>query len=371
MQIDFGGVSFPFFFEEDCGSRLKSVVDELGVDTVIVVGDRTALAHHGDRILDTLRRSFRVTTVPIDSCEEEKTFESLQRICELALRGGATRRSLIVAFGGGVVGNVAGLAAGLLFRGIRLLHVPTTLMAAFDSVLSLKQAVNCNGTKNVVGLYHPPQAVLVDLQTFSTLSERDFRSGICETIKNVVAIAPDTEQSVRKIVTPTSRRGHQSLATLMELSIDAKIQRVMANDPRERTKAVVLEYGHTVGHAVEIMEMALWGNKGLRHGEAVAVGMNVAAHVSEDLGYSDGSIIDITLGLLEAAEVVNKVPSELPTEDIISTVLRDNKKGIVPCVDGETLMVVLEAPGVPKLTGDVPLVPVPLAAISRAIDLSR
>ncbi len=211
------------------------------------------------------------------SSEDLKSLRHLSACLEKAIEGGATRRSVIVGFGGGVPGNLAGVIAGLLFRGVRLVHVPTTLLAATDSVISLKQAINSDYGKNHFGVYLRPEAIVCDVLALSTLPVEHVTSGLCEVAKNCLALEPDRIPELLERLTSSDRRDPEFFSWILRISMEAKVA-ITRDDPFERRAGLALEYGHTVGHGIESCAREVGGS--VSHGEAVAVGLRVAAQVS-------------------------------------------------------------------------------------------
>lgn len=179
-RVVLGQHSYPYFSGHDCSDRIVRALAGYGTDRFFVVTDDTVQALHGDDLLPALGRHAPVHVLSQPPGEGMKSLASLSSYLEAAIAAGATRRSLVVAFGGGVPGNLAGALAGLLYRGVRLVHVPTTTVAAMDSVISLKQAVNSSHGKNHIGIYHIPEAVYLDVRLLQTLPDRELRSGLCE-----------------------------------------------------------------------------------------------------------------------------------------------------------------------------------------------
>ncbi|MGH3450649.1 MAG: 3-dehydroquinate synthase family protein, partial [Haloechinothrix sp.] len=295
--------------------------------------------------------------------EKMKRLATVASLADHAVRLGATRRSIVLAFGGGVVGNVAGLLAGLLFRGIRLIHIPTTIIAATDSVVSLKQAVNSAMGKNHIGVYHQPTAVLTDLAMLATLPARQVRSGWCEFVKNCLAIRPGSIGRLRRVV-----RGDLlapiSLDWLLRESIAAKAA-VMFDDQKERHRGLVLEYGHTIGHAVELADLRRRGNAGLSHGEAVGVGMLAAARLSARRGWLHSGDVSLHRELLTSLGAPVTLPQGLEPSEVTAVVGRDNKRGLLPGADA--VFVLLRRLGVPA--GDLrsPLTPVTTDEVNTVV----
>src|SRR5258708_11228509 len=211
--------------------------------------------------------------------EGEKT--ALGVLYQARAHGGGTHASCFIAMGGGLVGNITGLAASLLVRGIKLVHIPTTLLAATDSILSCKQGVNGEPAldlliKDLVGTFKAPELALVYLSFWQSLAQDEIRSGLCELVKNVVAIHPHRYDEVAALLNPQPNYSLEQFAQVFTWCFEAK-QAVMRQDAHEQGTALVLEAGHTVGHALESLV-------GLRHGLAIVLGLLVEAHISHARG---------------------------------------------------------------------------------------
>ncbi len=344
-------------------------------DLAVVVLDRSA-ANHAAPVVDELSKHVQVVTVTVDAGEPRKTLALVERIAEHAVEHGATRRSAVVGIGGGMVGNVAGLAASLLFRGIRLVHLPTTPIAAFDSVLSIKQAVNLRGGKNLIGTYHPPTLIACDLRWIASVPDSQLLTGLAEMAKNVLAVVPDRLSDFHQALGMRQEAPMSALAELLEIGRSAK-EPFLASDPRERREALIFEYGHTLGHALE------FGSGGtMNHGEAVAWGMLAAAEVSRALGHLDDA------GVRAHADTVaplglGPAPAWMTAGDgdgVRAVLIHDNKRGYLDAPVDTVPMVLLESLGVPVIgERGFPLIPVPVdmamealrAVVSAAADRAR
>ncbi|WDV44738.1 3-dehydroquinate synthase [Clostridiaceae bacterium M8S5] len=285
-----------------------------------------------DRILN---RKKKCNLVCKKVCEGLKTISNVDTlICEL-LEIGVDRSSCLVAIGGGVLGNFVGLTASLLFRGIKLVHIPTTTIAAADSVLSLKQAVNSKFGKNLIGTFYKPEIVITEFTFFSTLSTRDYKSGIVELVKNLLVIIPEEIESFIKLTKNGLLYNYEELELIIELSIRAKTK-VLKKDMTERKDGLVLEYGHTVGHAVEFLS-----NGKFKHGECVAYGMLVNAEISSALGKISEDEVAMHYKLLEQIDVVKQIYKikEYPINKIMQLIENDNKRGYI--VNNELIPIVL------------------------------
>jgi 3-dehydroquinate synthase/2-deoxy-scyllo-inosose synthase len=251
-EVRFGNIRYPFYVRSGSAAwhELASVLTSLRADRFLLVTDSgvpTVVVHAVRLRLEELAPA-TLLRVPAD--ERAKTIRTVDDLARDAFSSGATRRSVVVALGGGLAGNVGGLLAHLFLRGTRLIHLPTTLLAMSDSVLSLKQAVNSPVGKNHLGAFHAPELVWVQLEFLDTLPPSQIRAALCEAIKNVVAICPSRYDEMAARLRADAVYSPAELAWFIGTCVDAK-QEVMAADPLEKGRALVLEYGHTVGHAAE------------------------------------------------------------------------------------------------------------------------
>ncbi|MBN2989011.1 3-dehydroquinate synthase family protein [Pseudomonas lactucae] len=269
---------------------------------IILIADRRVYELWGAPLLDALEHYVPVTCLLVEAEETRKTLDVLQSLLDQAVAGGATRRSVVVAFGGGLTGNLAGLLAGLLYRGIRLVHVPTTLLAMSDSVLSQKQAVNGAQAKNMYGLYHPAALCCVDVQYLHTLAQDAFSAGVVELCKNGLAFDAATVPTLKRLA---GNATPGAWIELVKLGIAAK-QRLLLGDPLEHEFGVVLEYGHTVGHALELETGTL------THGHAVGLGMLVAAAIARGRGWLSEQDEHLHAQLLAKSGAPRSLPRRCP-----------------------------------------------------------
>lgn len=240
---------------------------------VAIVTDATVDALHGNRLRAALSAAgLTATTVVVPPGEATKSWAGLAQVCDALLAWNLERRDLVVAFGGGVIGDLAGLAAGLLKRGVDFVQIPTTLLAQVDSSVGGKTAIDTDYGKNTIGLFHQPRLVLADLDVLATLSPRERRAGYAEIVKYGLiddsAFFAWCEAHGAAVIAgdPTA------LATAVRHSVEAKA-RVVAADEREAGARALLNLGHTFGHA---LETAAGYDGALLHGEAVAAGCALA-----------------------------------------------------------------------------------------------
>lgn len=335
----------------------------LDVDRAVLVVDDGLPSHFGELIAERVQRLVPVCVLNYPADEQAKNVRTLDSLAEKALRFGTTRRSVVVAVGGGIVGNVAGLLAALLFRGIRLVQVPTTLLGMSDSALSLKQAVNSRTGKNHLGVYWAPEFVWNYLPFVDTLPRSEVRSALCETVKNVLAIRPDSYDQIGGLLRSDGRYDFATLAAFIKFCIQSKCS-VMRDDPQERGEALVLEYGHTVGHAVELLS-----GGSLSHGLAISIGMVVAARVAARLDYMTDACVSRHVDLLER----NGAPTQLlgfDPGDVLAVVNHDNKRGYVSAQPRYHGMVLLDELGKPHRECGSLITMVPEAVLLDALEAS-
>ncbi|HET9235054.1 MAG TPA: 3-dehydroquinate synthase, partial [Candidatus Eisenbacteria bacterium] len=301
----------------DAGQVLRA---RLGTRGVLVVSDRTVTARHGARLRQTLRQAgiqIRHWSA-LPPGERSKTLSTVRGLYREWIKAGADRATVVLAFGGGVVGDVAGFAASTLFRGLPTVHVPTTVISQVDSAVGGKTGVNFEHAKNLIGTFHPPELVLIDPSLLDTLSERDFRAGWVEAVKMGVTLRRDLFERLERDHASVLRREPALLRDLVSLCVEAKSD-VVSRDERDEDVRAILNYGHTVGHAVE----AAYRGR-LRHGEAVAVGMNAAAWLGEELGLSVGNVRERQNRLLGALGLKLVLPDA--DKSLVSRNLKLDKK---------------------------------------------
>lgn len=324
-KIRFGKVCYDFYICSGPASwhTLRQHLTALDTDRFVMVADRGLPTEVITKVESQLAAVAPTLTITAAPTEKTKRLATIDEWAECAILSGVTRQSCVIALGGGVVGNMAGLLAALLYRGIRLIHLPTTLLGMSDSALSIKQAVNSQHGKNHLGTFYPPVLVWNQLEFLDSLPVAEIQAALCETIKNVISICSGRYDEVACKLRPDGRYSAEVIVDFIELCVDAKTK-VMRKDPLEKRDGLILEYGHTVGHAVELVS----GGK-FRHGFAVGVGMLAAARISRLLGYLDCSdeAAHKALLLRNGAPIV--LPDLLGVEEVLHTIQWDNKRGLV------------------------------------------
>lgn len=249
--------------------------------------------HHGERLRAGLANQEH-TVLFFPGGEERKRLESVEALAEQMVAAGGDRASVVVAFGGGIVNDVGGFLAAIFMRGIPVLQIPTTLLAQVDAAVGGKTGVNLKSGKNLIGSFHQPQAVLIDPDVLTTLSDREFRAGLYEIIKCGIIRSPHLFELLTTRVDHVLARTPEVVDEIIAESVRIKAEVVTA-DERESDLRRILNFGHTVGHALE----AETGYSRFLHGEAVAFGMRAATHLAALAGVlkadDEGRIIQTVL----------------------------------------------------------------------------
>ena len=309
--------TYPVFVAHGLVKEIGRWLAAVGVgEQRFLVSSPTVWKRHGETLTAALPG---VEHLLVPDGERSKTLQTVARIYESLIRTGADRQSTIIAVGGGVIGDTVGFVAATYLRGVELVHVPTTLLAQVDSAVGGKVGVNHPLGKNLIGAFHPPAAVIADPQLLDTLPRRELRAGLYEVVKYGV-IASRT--LFDRLVTDLPRifaREPDVIADIVAASCRIKAK-VVAADEREAGRRRVLNFGHTAGHALE----AVTRYRRLRHGEAVAYGMRVAARLGAARGLLD---TNDHAALTDLIDRMGPLPSvvDLSVSDILAAMRRDKK----------------------------------------------
>ena len=303
---------YPIVIGEGCLKRLGEAITALGFEAgtrILVVTNPEVDSHYGSTVMGSLQGAdFDAHLLVVEAGEERKTLATVGTIHDAAFERKLERGSLIVALGGGVVGDMAGFAAATWLRGIAVVQVPTTLLGMVDAAIGGKTGVNHPGGKNLIGAFHQPRLVLIDPTTLATLPEREFRAGMAEVIKYGVIGDATLFEELEKATTIDSAQamGPLLLQRILERSATAKA-RVVSADEREGGLRAILNYGHTLGHVVETLS----GYGTYLHGEAVGLGMLAAGEIAMAQGLWSEQCQARQAALIAAA----RLPTEFPPLD--------------------------------------------------------
>jgi 3-dehydroquinate synthase len=287
---------------------------------VAVITNPTVNALYGGIATCSLAEAgFSVTLIEIPDGEEYKSAATLSTVYDALIEAGLDRKSFVVALGGGVVGDLAGFASATYLRGIPFVQVPTTLLAQVDSSVGGKTAIDHPRGKNLIGAFYQPRLVLVDVDTLSTLPDREYCAGLAEVIKYGVAMDLPFFEYLEQHAHDIIVRNKRCLETLIRRCCEIKAH-VVELDEKESGLRAVLNYGHTLGHAFETVA----GYRELVHGEAVAIGMILAARISAGLGHCSAADVDRITALITRLGL-QALPPEAGRARLLEAIVTDKK----------------------------------------------
>jgi 3-dehydroquinate synthase len=327
---------------------------------VWLISDTNVYPRYGGALMAQLRAAGYPTQCQIvPAGETSKNLTIVSRLYDWLISGGIERRDTLLALGGGVVGDLAGFVAGTILRGVALVQLPTTLLAMVDSAIGGKTGVNHPLSKNLIGTFHHPRLVLSDTDTLASLPPRELRSGWAEAIKHgVIRDAGLFEQlegvstefdssrfaSFDGMTTQSVARRTQTIGAVIRRAAAVKVALINA-DEHEAGDRILLNYGHTIGHALEVVT----GYGTLLHGEAVAIGMHLAAQIAARLDMIDTALVERQRLLLHAYGLPTSIPPTVEPARLLTVTLHDKKVHA-----GRVRWVLPTALGVATTRADVP-----------------
>lgn len=292
---------------------------------VIITDEHIQQTHAAIVYHSIVEMGWKCSTVALTPGETSKSMEAASHVYDALVNFKADRQTVIIAVGGGVVGDLAGFVASTYNRGLPFVQVPTTLLAQVDSSVGGKVGINHPRGKNLIGAFHQPVGVLIDTSVLTTLPDRDYRAGLAEVVKYGVILDPEFFTLLEENVAAINQRDSAILRTVVARSCRLKAD-VVEQDELELTGIrACLNYGHTFAHAFE----ALAGYGELLHGEAVSIGMIYASRLSERLGRIPAEMTERQLQLLEALHIPTALPTTLKlTPDPVIEAMRLDKKAV-------------------------------------------
>ena len=324
--------------------RAGSLVAELGTHSGVFLLSSPNVWRRWGRSAQASFRGQGAKSILLDDREAAKSLATVERVARQLVRAGADRDAVLVAMGGGVVGDVAGFVAASYLRGVRLVHVPTTLVAQVDSAIGGKTGVNLPEGKNLVGAFYQPQLVLVDPQVLATLPPRQYRSGLYEVIKYGIIGDPELFAFLERSLDRLLKRDAVALDWVVPRCIRAKAE-VVSRDEREAGLRQILNFGHTVGHALE----SVTHYRRYLHGEAVGWGMIAASMIAGGLGLLDAAAAPRIVRLVSRVGPLPPLPKVAAAR--IAAALRADKKaraGRLRFILPQRIGQVVAADGIPE-----------------------
>ena len=335
------------------GEQVRRVLPEARVCAVVT--DSTVGPLYGERVLTSLRRSgFEPVLITVAAGEPSKSMVCVEDVCRHMIRAGMDRTSFLVALGGGVVGDLAGFAASIFFRGIPYVQIPTTVVSVVDSSVGGKTGVNTPEGKNLLGCFHQPRLVLADVDTLGTLPRREYNEGFAEIITHAAIRDEAMMELIERLAGAEVGGRTEALVALVARNVAIKAAIVAADEHETAGLRALLNFGHTIGHGIE----ASAGYGQLLHGEAISLGIVAALRISEEVAGLDAGASEKVIALLRRYELPLRLPASITTADVMAKLSRDKK-----FMAGAVRFVVLRALGDAVVSRDVTM-----ARMEAAVD---
>lgn len=339
LNVDLGTRSYPIYIGSDL-LRAELIAPHIPGQQVLIVTNDSIAPLYLERV-QAMLSGFDSEAVILPDGERYKTLETASSIYDALLQRRMDRQTTLIALGGGVVGDITGFAAATYQRGVHFIQIPTTLLAQVDSSVGGKTGVNHSLGKNMIGAFYQPRAVLADMDTLSTLPERELKAGLAEVIKYGLIMDAEFLDWLEAHMPQLLVADKAALASAVERSCHNKAV-VVGRDERESGERALLNLGHTFGHAIETDT----GYESWLHGEAVAVGMYMAAHLSQELGWLSTQDVERVQHLLQTAELPTHPPAITP-ERFLELMAVDKK-----ALAGRLRLILLRALGQAVVSAD-------------------
>ena len=339
LNVELADKSYPIYIGSDLLSSKSLLSDHIQGKQVMVVTNTTIAPLYLEKLKDALS-DFNVESVILPDGEEFKTLETLNKVFDALLKAKFDRSSTLVALGGGVVGDITGYAAASYQRGVNFIQVPTSLLSQVDSSVGGKTGVNHELGKNMIGAFYQPKAVIIDVDTLDTLSDQEYSAGMAEVIKYGLLGNANFFYMLETNIESIMARNKDLIIEIIFNSCKDKAS-IVALDEFERGKRALLNLGHTFGHGIE----NAFGYGNYLHGEAVSIGMVMAAKLSMDEGHLSHEDAIRVESILSKADLPISIKKSIDSETLIESMSMDKKS-----IDGKIRLVLLKALGDSYLT---------------------
>ncbi|MDX2082863.1 MAG: 3-dehydroquinate synthase [Rickettsiales bacterium] len=350
IRVNLDNRSYEILIGSGIIDHLTKFLAHKNYSKIFIITDEKIAKLHLTTLKQVLNESqINSETIITESGEQAKSFASLEKICEEILQKNIDRKSLIIAFGGGVIGDLSGFIASILLRGIDFIQIPTTLLAAVDSSVGGKTAINSKSGKNLIGSFYQPQLVITDLNFLKTLPKRQLLSGYAEVLKYALIQDQNFFDFLTKNYQKIFSYDQEILAEIIKKSCQSKSD-IVSQDERENGIRALLNFGHTFGH---VFETETNYSDEILHGEAVAIGMLMAAKMSLNFKMiSENKFDEIKSHLINCGFVIDpkKIRRNWNLENLIEHLYKDKKNE-----DGNLTFILLEKIGSAKIVKSVAL----------------
>ena len=339
LNVELGDKSYPIYIGIDLLSMKSLFVDQIQGRQVMIVTNKTIAPLYLDKLTSILD-GFNVQSVILPDGEEFKKLETLNKVFDALLEAKFDRTSTLIALGGGVIGDITGFAAASYQRGVCFIQVPTTLLSQVDSSVGGKTGINHELGKNMIGAFYQPKAVIIDVNTLDTLSNQEFSAGMAEVIKyGLLGNADFLSMLEANIESIMARKKDLIIEVIFNCCQDKA--RIVELDEFEKGKRALLNLGHTFGHGIE----NAFGYGNYLHGEAVSIGMVMAAKLSKNEGNLSQEEILRVESILSKADLPISINKTIDSETLITAMSLDKKS-----IDGKIRLVLLKSLGDSYLT---------------------
>ena len=343
VHVDLADRSYDVLVEHGLLARAGETMLSSGLPLcrAAVISDQTVAGFHAEALMASLGAAgFHPTLHTVPAGEGSKSMTHVEKLCREMIRSGHDRKSMVVALGGGVVGDLAGFVAAIFYRGIPFVQIPTTIVSQVDSSVGGKTGVNVAEGKNLLGAFHQPSLVLVDPVTLATLAEREYCEGFAEAIKH----AAIRDAGMMDELAALDPAGREVPADLLARNIAIKARIVEQDEYETKDVRALLNFGHTIGHGIEAA--VPYGR--MLHGEAIALGLRAALFLSEKHAGLDAAAGRRVVDLLEKFKLPLVLPEEITTDTVMNRLARDKKFNA-----GAVRFVVIDALGSARVTKDI------------------
>ena len=311
-------VSYPVNFQEESYQELSNLIDDKNYSSIFILVDENTLEHCYPKFIPNLSTNKRIEVIEIESGEINKNLETCVGVWNAVTELGGDRKSLLITLGGGVITDLGGFVASCFKRGIDFVNIPTTLLSMVDASVGGKTGVDLGVLKNQIGLFANPQMVLVDNVYLETVTEREIKSGMAEIIK--YGVTYDV-----KLFNEIKGNKNLNINDLIFRSVEIKNE-VVLQDPKENNLRKILNFGHTLGHAIESFYLESEDKNNLTHGEAIAIGMVCECYISNKLlGLSSDKVNEVKSVVLSIYDKIDLFEKDFSS---ILDLLKHDKKNV-------------------------------------------
>ena len=328
-------------------NQISKDIEKLQSDKkLLYLFDKNISQEIRNKVISSLKFSgCKVYEIEFIGNKKNKSLKAVLKIIDFMISKGFTRKSIILSMGGGVLGDLSALAASLYMRGILYFHIPTTMTSMVDSSIGGKTAVNLTQGKNLIGAFHQPNLIVMDTKSLSTLNQKEMNSGWAEAIKHSLLFDNKLFEKFKNHSSELLNKGEPFFTDIIKRSVEIKAEIVSKDEFETGTDRIKLNFGHTIGHALETAT----SYNSLLHGEAVSIGMVVASKISSALSYSGDNLTNEIQNILEVYNLPTRIPENIDLDNLY-TIAKSDKKVRA----GKINWVLLKKIGESVIVNDVP-----------------